>query len=147
MYVIVGHHGLDDQCITVRVTNVTCILFTEGDSVRLSSNLFGRLLVGRARGRDLLFPSLSEVAILGSSRFPDEVRSVKDSSNLAMRSCLTLVLAELGAPVTDVVLEVPFLDEFFNLILECDAIFCGVANISVISAVLLSGFFFSCLPA
>ena len=47
-----------------------------------------------------------------------------------------LVLEELGAPVADVVLEVPFLDQFFNLIFECDAFFYGVANISVIPAVL-----------
>ena len=48
-----------------------------------------------------------------------------------------LVLAGLGAPVADVVLEVPFSDEFFDLILKCDAFFCGVANISMISAVLV----------
>ena len=48
-----------------------------------------------------------------------------------------LVLARLGAPVADVVLEVPLSDEFFNLILECDAFFCGVANVSMIVAVLV----------
>ena len=48
-----------------------------------------------------------------------------------------LVLIGLGAPVADIVLEVPLSDEFFNLILECDAFFCGVANIWVISAVLV----------
>ena len=48
-----------------------------------------------------------------------------------------LVLARLGAPVTDIVLEVPFSNEFFDLILKCDAFFCGVANIWVISEVLV----------
>ena len=52
-----------------------------------------------------------------------------------------LVLARLGAPVANVVLEVPFSDEFFDLILECDAFFCGVANISVILAALVLIFF------
>ena len=137
MYVVVGHHGLDDQCITVWVTNMTCVLFTEGDIVHLSSDLFGRPLVERARGCDWPFPSLSEVTILASSLLLGEVRSIEDSSDLARRSCLMLVLMGLGAPVADVVLEVPFSDEFFNLIFECDALFCGVANISVISTVLV----------
>ena len=57
------------------------------------------------------------------------------SSNLARGSCLVLVLKGLRAPVADEVLEVPFLDKFFDLILERDALFCGVANGSVISAV------------
>ena len=48
-----------------------------------------------------------------------------------------LVLEGLGALIADVVLEVPFSDEFFDLILERDAFFGGVANISVISAVLV----------
>ena len=112
MYVVVGHHGLDDQCITVWVTNVTCVLFTEGDIVRLSSDLFGKLLVGRARCRDQPFPGLSEVAILASLNFSGEVWFAEDSSDLVRRSCLVLVLAGLGAPVVDIVLEVPFSNEF-----------------------------------
>ena len=48
-----------------------------------------------------------------------------------------LVLVGLGAPVADIVLEVTFSNEFFNLIFECDAFFCGVANTSVISVVLV----------
>ena len=48
-----------------------------------------------------------------------------------------LVLAGLGALVADVVLEVLFSDEFFDLILDRNAFFCGVANISVISIVLV----------
>ena len=95
MYVVVGHHGLDDKCITVWVTNVTCILFTEGDILRLTSDLFSKSLVGRAHSCDRPFPSLSEVAALGSSRFPGKVRSAENSSDLAMRSCLVLVLAGL----------------------------------------------------
>ena len=114
--------------------NVTCVLSTEGDIVRLTSNLFGRLLVERASDHDRPFPGLSEVAVLGSSRFPSEVRSAEDSSDLVRRPCLVLVLTGLGSPVADVVLEVPLSNEFFNLILDCDAFFCGVANILVISA-------------
>ena len=48
-----------------------------------------------------------------------------------------LVLAGLGTSVADVVLEVPFSYEFFNLIFECNAFFYGVANISVISTILI----------
>ena len=48
-----------------------------------------------------------------------------------------LVLVGLGAPVTDVVLEVSLSDEFFNLFFECDAFFYGMANVSVILTVLV----------
>ena len=137
MYIIVGHHGHDDQRIKVWVTNMMCVIFAEGDSVRLSFDLLGRSLIMRARNRDQPFPGLSEVAILGSSRFPGEVWSTEDSFDLARRSCLLLVLAGLGAPVADVVMEVPFLDAFFDLILERDAYFSGVVNVSVILAVLV----------
>ena len=47
-----------------------------------------------------------------------------------------LVLAGLGAPIADVVLEVSLSDELLNLILEDDAFFRGVADISVVSTVL-----------
>ena len=107
MYVVVGHYGLDDQCITVRVTNVTCVLFTESDIVHLSSDLFGRPLVGRARGRDRPFLGLSELAVLGSSCFTGEVWSAENSYDLAMRSCLMPVLAGLSASVANIVLEYP----------------------------------------
>ena len=94
-------------------------------------------MVERDRGPNQPFPGHSEVAVLGSLRFPGEMWSTKDSSDLKGRSYLVLVLVGLGALVADVVLEVPLSDEFFNLILECDVFFCGVANISVISAILV----------
>ena len=92
--------------------------------------MISRPLVEKARDRDRPFPRLSEVALLGSSRLPGEVWSAKHSYNLMMRSCLVLVLAGFGAPVADVVLEVPLSDEFFNLIFECDAFSSGMANTS-----------------
>ena len=48
-----------------------------------------------------------------------------------------LVLTGLSSPIADVILELPLSDEFFDLILECDAFFHCVANILVISAVLV----------
>ena len=53
------------------------------------------------------------------------------------RSCLALVIVGLGSPVTDVVLEVSLSDELLNLILEDDAFFRGVADISMVLAVLM----------
>ena len=74
--------------------------------------------------------------VLGSSCLSSEVWSSEDSSDLAKRSCLTLVIVWLGDPVADVVLELSFSDKFFNLILELDAFFCGVADITMIPAIL-----------
>ena len=59
----------------------------------------------------------------------------EDSPDLTGRSSLTLVIMWLGAPIMDIIPEVSLLDEFFNLILECNAVFCGVADISMVSAV------------
>ena len=135
MHVVVGYHGLDNQCIVVRMANVMRVSFTEGDIFRLTSSLFGRPLVERAHGCNRPFPGLSDVAILGSSRLPSEVWSIEDGFDFVGRSCLVLVLARLGAPVADVVLEVPISNEL-NLILQGDAFFFGVADISVVSVVL-----------
>ena len=48
-----------------------------------------------------------------------------------------LVLLGLGAPVADIVLKVSFSDEFLNLILEANAFFHRVADISVVSTILV----------
>ena len=48
-----------------------------------------------------------------------------------------MVVAGLGALIEDVVLEVPLSDEFFDLILKCDTFFSGVANILMVSVVLV----------
>ena len=57
-----------------------------------------------------------------------------------------LILAELGNPVADVVLEVSLSDELLNFVLEGDAFFSGVADISVVSAVLALVFFQAVSP-
>ena len=115
---------------------MTCISFTEDDIICLTSVLFGRPLVERACSRDRPFLGLSEVAVLGSSRLSDEVWSTEDYSDLTRRSYLMLVIVCLGAPVVDIVLKVSFSDEFFNIILERDALFRGVADISMIPVLL-----------
>ena len=137
VHVVVGHHGLDDQCITMWVMDMACVLFTEGDKVRLTSELFGRPSVRRACGRNWPFIGLSEVVVLGSPHFPGEVWSIEDSSDHTGRFCLLPILAGLDVPVADVVLKIPLSDEFFDLVLVCDAFFYGVANILVISVVLI----------
>ena len=106
MYVVVGYHGLDNQCIVVQMANMTRVSFTEGDIFHLTSSLLGRPLVGRAHGRNRPFHGLSEVAVLGSSRLPGEIQSAEDGSDFARRSSFSLILIGLGAPVADVVLEV-----------------------------------------
>ena len=81
------------------------------------------------------FLCLFEVVVLSSSHFPSEVWPAKDSLDLVRRSGLTLVIVWLCAPVEDIIPEVSLSGEFFNLILECVALFHGVADISMVSAV------------
>ena len=113
------------------MVNVALVSLTEGDIFRLTPSLLGWSLVRRAHSRNRPFPSLSEVAVLGSSRLPGEVRSVEDGSDFTMRSCLALVLVRLGAPVKDIVRKVSLSDKLINLFFEGDAFFLGVPNISV----------------
>ena len=106
------------------MAKVTRISFTKGDIFCLTTSLLGR-------------PRLSEVVVLGSSRLPGEVQSVEDGFDFARRSCLALVFARLGTLIADIVLEVSLSDELLNLVLEGDAFFRGVADISVVSVVLI----------
>ena len=46
-----------------------------------------------------------------------------------------LVVAKLGTSVADIILEVSFSNELLNLIIEHDALLCGVADILVLSAI------------
>ena len=112
------------------------IIFTEGDQVCPTSKLFGRPLVGIARGQNRPFLGLSEVAVLGSPCFPDEMWPAEDGLYYTRRFCLTSVLVGLGTLVVDVASEVSLADEFFDFILECNAFFSGVANVLVIPAVI-----------
>ena len=135
MYVVIGYHGLDDQCIAVGVTNVVCILIIKGDIVHLPSKLCRPLIRGVSL-HERFFPCFSEITILGTSHLPGEVQSTEDSPDLTRRSCLALVVARLSASIVDVVFEISFTDAFFDLILEHNAFFGGVADIFVIPTIL-----------
>ena len=148
MHVVIGYHGLDDQLVAVRVADMVRIIsLVESDVVRFPSELLGRPLVRRVRGRDRSFLCVSEITVLGSSYFPDEVWPTKDSSDLARRFCFTLVLAQLGASIADIISEVSLLDEFFDLIFEHDALLCGVADVFVMSTIFVLILLLSSLPA
>ena len=101
---------------------------TEDDVIRL---------VQRIRGRDRSFLCFLEIVNLGSSRFPGEVWLIEDSSDLVRRSCLTLVVTQLGTSVVDIISEVSLSDEFLDLILEHDALLHGVVDFLMISAVFI----------
>ena len=75
--------------------------------------------------------------VLGTSHLSSEVRSTKDGPDLSRRFCLTLVIARLGPSVTNVVPGVTVTDELLDLVFEHDALLCGMADIFVISAVLV----------
>ena len=137
MYIVIGDRNLYDQRIAVWVTNVTCVFSAEDDVLHFTPDLFGKPFIRRARDHDRPFLSLSEVAVLSSSCFFGEVWPAEDSSDLARRPSLILVVLWPATPVTDIVPEVSFSDEFFNFILKRDAFFCSVADIPMESVVLV----------
>ena len=116
---------------------MVCVPFTECDIVHLSSGLLGMPLVRTVCIHEQSFPRFSEIAVLGPSRLPGEVRSAEDRPNLARMSCRALVVARLGTFIEDVISEVPFTDEFFDLILKHNALFGGVTDIFVILTILV----------
>ena len=61
----------------------------------------------------------------------------EDSPDLMRRSYLTLVTARLCTFLADVISEISFLDEFFNLILEHNALLCDVVDILVIPTIFI----------
>ena len=113
----------------VRMANMVC--------VHLPYELFSWPLVRRVRIHEQSFPCFSNIAVLDPSRLPIEVRSAEGSPDLVRGSRLTLVIVQLGAFVADVISEVPFTDEFFDLILEHNAFLSGVADIFVIPVILV----------
>ena len=116
---------------------MVCISFTEGDVIHLPSRLLCRPLVHRVCVCEWSFPCFSNIAVLGSPYFFDEVRSAEDGPDLARRFHFVLVIARLGPSITDVVSEVPVMDEFLDLILKHDALLCGMSDILVISIILI----------
>ena len=77
MHVIVGYHGLEDQCVTERVANMMCISITEDDVVHFPIELLCRPLVQRVNIIEWFFTCFSGTAILGSSLLSDEMRPPK----------------------------------------------------------------------
>ena len=110
-----------------------CVFFAEGDVLYFTPELFGRPFIRRARGYDQPFLYLSEVAVLSSSHFSDEVWPADDSSDHVR----ILVILWSGASVADIVPEVSFSDKSFNLILEHNVFFRSVADIFMELAVIV----------
>ena len=99
------------------------------------SKLLGKPLVRGVRIHEQSFPCFLEIVVLGPSILLSEMRSAEDSLDLARRSCLALVIVQLGASVADVISEVSFSDEFLDLILKHNALLGGVTDIFVVPTI------------
>ena len=116
---------------------MVCVSLTKGDIVHLPSELLSRPLVQRVRIHKWSFPCFSDIAVLGPSGLSGEVRSTEDGPNLVRWSRLTLVIAQLGVFVADLILEVLFMDEFLDLVFKHNTLLSGVVDIFVISIILV----------
>ena len=65
--------------------------------------------------------------------FSAEVRFVEDRPDFMWGLCLKCIILRPGPPVVNVVLEVPAVDEFLDLIFECNALFSSVTDVLVVS--------------
>ena len=75
--------------------------------------------------------------VLGSSRLSGEVQPAEDGLDFAKGSYLALVSARLSTFVMDITPEVPVTYDFRDLILDHDTLLSSMADILVISAILI----------
>ena len=137
MHIVIGHHRLDDQSITMGVVDEVCITFFESDVVIFPFELLRMPLVHTVNisERPLLF--LSDISFLCPMCFSSEVRPAEDRPDLMWGHSLKCIVLWPGPPIVDVVLEVPAMDEFLNFILECNALFSGVTDIFMVLTIFI----------
>ena len=99
--------------------------------------LLCRPLIQRVNIGEWFVSGFSDIAVLGYLRLSGEVRSAKDGFDLTRRFSHILVIAWPGSSITNIIPEVPGRDELLDLVFEHDVLLCGVADILVISAVLV----------
>ena len=137
MHIVIGNHRLDDQSVTVGVMDEVCITFFESDVVVFPFELFRRSLVHTVKISDWPLLYLLDVPFLCPVRFSSEVRSAEDRPDLVWGLRLRCIVLRPGPLAIDVVLEVFAADDFFNLILECNALFSGVTDVLMISTIFI----------
>ena len=81
MHILIGHHHLDNQSVTVGVVDKVCITFFENDVVILPLELLCRPLVHAVGIGDQPLLCLLDISFLRPTRFFEEVRSIEDCPN------------------------------------------------------------------
>ena len=112
-----------------------CIIFFESDVFIFPFKLLCRPLVHVVNIGERPFFLLLDVMFLCPMHFSNEVRSTEDHPNFAWGFCFRSIILRPSPLVVDVVLEVPTMNEFLDLILECDALLGGVTDVLVVSTV------------
>ena len=129
MYVVIGHHHRDDQSIVVEVVDEVCITFSKSDIVVLPLQLLRRPFFHAVDIGDRPLLRLPNVTLLCPMRFSCEVKSAEDRLDFAWGLYLRSIILLTGPPIVNVILEVPMVDEFLDLILEHDALLSGVTDV------------------
>ena len=82
-------------------------------------------------------PCFPDIAILGPTRLPNKIRSIKDRLDLAWGLWFGPVILRSHPPVIDIILEVPATDELLYLVFERDALLSGMNDIFMELVVLI----------
>ena len=136
MHVVIGHHCLDDQSVIVGEMDEVCITCFESDVVVFPFKLLRKLLVYTVNISERPFLCLPDVSFLYPTHF-SVTRSTEDRLDLVWGLCLRCIIMLPGFPIVNVVLEVPTVDEFLNLILKCNALFSGVTDVLMVSTIFI----------
>ena len=107
--------------------------YVESDVIILPLKLLFKPLVHAVNICEWPFLRLPDVTLLCPTRFSCEVRSAEDCPDFAWAFYLRSIILQPCLLVANVVLEVPTVDEFLDLILKCDALLSGVIDILVVS--------------
>ena len=137
MYIIIGHHYINDQGITVGMMHATSITIAEGDVVILPLEVLCRPFVQVINISERPLLRFLGIAVLRPMCLSSEMWFSKDGPGFSWGLCLWLIILQSRPPVIDVVLQVPVADEFFYLIFQGDALFCCMADIFVKPAILI----------
>ena len=118
------------------VVDEVCITFSESDVVVLPLELLYSPLDHAVDIGEWHLLHLLDVSFLRPKRFSNELRSAKDRPDFVWRLCLRCIILRPGPPIVNVILEVPAMDEFLDLILECNAFFGSVTDVLVVFAII-----------
>ena len=121
----------------MEVMDEVCITISKGDVVVFPLEMFCMLLVRVVDISEQPIPYFPNVAVLGPTCLPDEVRSTEDSPDLAWGLHFRLAILQSCPSVINIILQVPATNKLIYLIFQGDTLLGGVTDVFMKSTILI----------